>query len=70
MLAPDATMTISKDTFLRMTGRGLTFAKAIKSGAASASGDGDALRRLKSLFRLPPRIRGTIEHNAGRYWPQ
>jgi DNA-binding HxlR family transcriptional regulator len=51
---PDATITISKDAFLRMTGQGLTFAKAIESGAASASGDGEALRRLKSLFRLPP----------------
>ncbi|MGW1058748.1 winged helix-turn-helix transcriptional regulator [Micromonospora rubida] len=51
---PDATITISKDAFLRLTGQGLTFTEAIESGAASASGDGEALRRLKGLFRLPP----------------
>jgi DNA-binding HxlR family transcriptional regulator len=51
---PDATITISKDAFLRIAGQGLTFTKAIQSRAASASGDGEALRRLKGLFRLPP----------------
>ncbi len=35
-------------------GQGLTFTEAIESGAASASGDGEALRRLTGLFRLPP----------------
>lgn len=50
----DATITISKDAFLRMTGEGLTLTEAIESGAASASGDGEALRRLGGLFRLPP----------------
>jgi putative sterol carrier protein len=51
---PDATITMSKDAFLRMTGQGLTYAEAIETGAATASGDGEALRRLNDLFRLPP----------------
>ncbi|WP_213453742.1 winged helix-turn-helix transcriptional regulator [Rhizomonospora bruguierae] len=51
---PDATITISKNAFLRMTGQGHTLTDAIDSGAASASGDGEALRRLRGLFRLPP----------------
>ncbi len=55
---PDATITLCKDAFLRMTGQGLTFTEAVKSGAASAAGDGEALRRLSGLFRLPaPRTR-------------
>jgi hypothetical protein len=36
-----------------VTSRGLVFADAIASGVASASGDGEALRRLTGLFRLP-----------------
>ena len=51
---PDATITIGKDTLLRITGHDLTLTKAIESGAASASGDSEALRRLRTLFRLPP----------------
>jgi DNA-binding HxlR family transcriptional regulator len=51
---PDATITITTDTFLRMIGQRLTFTEAIESGAASASGDRKALRRLTGLFRLPP----------------
>ncbi|MFA1551326.1 winged helix-turn-helix transcriptional regulator [Actinomadura chokoriensis] len=51
---PDATITISEDAFVALTGQGGTFAEAIESGAASASGDMEALRRLKGLFRLPP----------------
>ena len=51
---PDATITISKDAFLRITGHELTLAKAIENGAVSATGDREALRRLRTLFRLPP----------------
>ncbi|MEU0505038.1 winged helix-turn-helix transcriptional regulator [Nocardia sp. NPDC005998] len=51
---PDATITISRAAFLRLTGQGLTFADAIEIGDASASGDSTALRRLTGLFRLPP----------------
>ncbi|MGW5129053.1 winged helix-turn-helix transcriptional regulator [Streptomyces sp. NPDC004069] len=51
---PDATVTISQDAFLRLTGQDLTFAEAIESGVASASGDSEALRSLRGLFRLPP----------------
>ncbi|GIE84996.1 winged helix-turn-helix transcriptional regulator [Actinoplanes regularis] len=55
---PDATITISDDAFLRITGHELTLTEAIESGAASAAGDGEALRRLGTLFRLPsPRRR-------------
>lgn len=51
---PDATITIGREAFLRLTGQSLTIAEAIETGAASASGDEEALRRLKGLFRLPP----------------
>ncbi|MFJ8028487.1 alkyl sulfatase C-terminal domain-containing protein [Streptomyces sp. NPDC096311] len=51
---PDATITISQEAFLRLTGQSLTLAEAIENGAASVSGDGEALRRLRGLFRLPP----------------
>ncbi|MEU1664415.1 winged helix-turn-helix transcriptional regulator [Streptomyces sparsogenes] len=55
---PDATITIGEEAFLSLTGQGLTFADAIESGAASASGDSEALQGLKDLFRLPlPRAR-------------
>ncbi|MBC2907234.1 alkyl sulfatase C-terminal domain-containing protein [Streptomyces cupreus] len=54
MRRADATITISPETFLRVTGQDLTLAEAIKSGAASASGDSEALRSLRNLFRLPP----------------
>ncbi|GAB2805359.1 winged helix-turn-helix transcriptional regulator [Lentzea nigeriaca] len=55
---PDATVTISEAAFLDVTSRGLSFAEAVKTGAASASGDRGALRRLAGLFRLPaPRSR-------------
>ncbi len=59
---PDATITISEDAFLRIAGQGLTFTEAIKSGAASASGDRTALRRLKGLFRLPPPRHRAVDH--------
>ncbi|WP_433476685.1 winged helix-turn-helix transcriptional regulator [Spirillospora sp. CA-142024] len=51
---PDATITISEDAFLDLTGQGSTFADAIESGTATATGDREALRSLKGLFRLPP----------------
>ncbi|WP_433466647.1 winged helix-turn-helix transcriptional regulator [Spirillospora sp. CA-128828] len=51
---PDATITISEDAFLDLTGQGSTFADAIENGTATATGDREALRRLKGLFRLPP----------------
>jgi DNA-binding HxlR family transcriptional regulator len=51
---PDATITISQDAFLRLTSQGLTIAEAVETGAASTSGDSTALRKLPSLFRLPP----------------
>ncbi|MBO3738654.1 winged helix-turn-helix transcriptional regulator [Actinoplanes flavus] len=55
---PDAVVTITEDAFLRVTGQGLPLAGAVESGAASVSGDGEALRRLPRLFRLPsPRNR-------------
>ncbi|MFE1311744.1 winged helix-turn-helix transcriptional regulator [Streptomyces sp. NPDC058755] len=50
---PDATVVISQEAFLRLTGQGLTFAEAIETGVASASGDEEALHRLRGLFRLP-----------------
>lgn len=51
---PDATITISEDAFVDVTGQRLTLAEAIKTGVASASGDRLALRRLTKLFPLPP----------------
>ncbi|MFB9685582.1 winged helix-turn-helix transcriptional regulator [Amycolatopsis plumensis] len=55
---PDATITIGEAAFLEVTGGTLTLAKAIETGAATASGDRTALRRLRGLFRLPtPRDR-------------
>jgi DNA-binding HxlR family transcriptional regulator len=51
---PDATVTISEDVFLRITGHELTLAAAIESGEATVTGNREALRRLTTLFRLPP----------------
>ncbi|MEV4062773.1 winged helix-turn-helix transcriptional regulator [Nonomuraea dietziae] len=50
---PDVVITIGEEAFLDLTGHGLTLAEAVESGAASASGDREALRRLHGLFRLP-----------------
>ncbi|GAA3399025.1 winged helix-turn-helix transcriptional regulator [Cryptosporangium minutisporangium] len=62
---PDATITISGEAFLQLTGEGLTLAQAVASGAASTSGDRGALRRLKDLFRLPtPRSRTAEAHQS------
>ncbi|MEU8619185.1 winged helix-turn-helix transcriptional regulator [Streptomyces sp. NPDC048623] len=52
---PDAVLTIGQDDFLRLTGQDLTLAEAIETGAASVSGDAEALTRLRGLFRLPHR---------------
>ncbi|MFI8287509.1 winged helix-turn-helix transcriptional regulator [Streptomyces sp. NPDC085614] len=55
---PDATVAMSEEVFLGVTGQGQTLAEAIAAGAATASGDTEALRRLNGLFRLPsPRSR-------------
>ncbi|MBO8192881.1 transcriptional regulator [Streptomyces oryzae] len=51
---PDATITISQQAFLRLIGQRRTFAEVVDTGDASASGDSEALRRLRGLFRLPP----------------
>ncbi|WP_329414393.1 winged helix-turn-helix transcriptional regulator [Nocardia vinacea] len=51
---PDAIITISEQEFLRLTSQGRTFAEAIETGVASATGDKQALRRIKGLFHLPP----------------
>lgn len=54
---PDATVTIGEEDFLDVVGgverKGL--AEAVASGAATATGDAEALRRLKDIFRLPAR---------------
>ncbi|WP_019890685.1 winged helix-turn-helix transcriptional regulator [Streptomyces purpureus] len=55
---PDARITITEEAFVGVTARRLTFSDAIEAGAATATGDGEALRRLPSLFQLPaPRSR-------------
>ncbi|MFE1228769.1 winged helix-turn-helix transcriptional regulator [Streptomyces sp. NPDC058745] len=55
---PDATISMSEDVFIGVTGQKQTLAEAIATGAATASGDTEALRRLNGLFRLPsPRSR-------------
>ncbi|MGP3910180.1 LLM class flavin-dependent oxidoreductase [Nonomuraea sp. 10N515B] len=51
---PDATITLSEETFLGLTSQRLTLTEAVDSGAASTSGDSEALSRLNGLFRLPP----------------
>jgi DNA-binding HxlR family transcriptional regulator len=50
---PDATITISEEALVGLTSTGGGLTEAIRSGAASASGDPKALRRLQGLFRLP-----------------
>ncbi|MEU1545804.1 hypothetical protein [Nocardia sp. NPDC005745] len=44
----------ARAAFLDVTSHGLSFADAIEAGAASVSGDTEALRGLEGLFRLPP----------------
>jgi DNA-binding HxlR family transcriptional regulator len=50
---PDATLTLGEAAFIAVTSEGRTFADLVASGAAAASGDAEALRRLTGLFRLP-----------------
>jgi DNA-binding HxlR family transcriptional regulator len=50
---PDAAITITETAFLQVTSQGLTIAQAVESGAASTSGDSEALHRLQGLFLLP-----------------
>lgn len=55
---PDAIVTIGGEDLVQVIGRHLALADAVESGAVSALGDPDALRRLNELFRLPlPRPR-------------
>ena len=51
---PAATITVSEDAFLRLTGQEITLAEALADGAASVTGDSEALRRLSTVVRLPP----------------
>jgi DNA-binding HxlR family transcriptional regulator len=51
---PDAVVTISAEAFRDLTAGTWTLADAIGSGAASVTGDQQALRRLHHLFPLPP----------------
>ncbi|WP_431682670.1 alkyl sulfatase C-terminal domain-containing protein [Kitasatospora sp. KL5] len=50
---PDATITMGEEAFLGLTAQTRTLAQAIDTGAASVSGDAEALHRLKGVFRLP-----------------
>ncbi|MGS2809159.1 winged helix-turn-helix transcriptional regulator [Nocardia sp. MW-W600-9] len=50
---PDVTITIGGEVFRDLAAGRSTLAEAISDGAASASGDRQALRRLHQLFRLP-----------------
>ncbi|MCZ4125862.1 winged helix-turn-helix transcriptional regulator [Streptomyces sp. H39-S7] len=60
---PDVTLTLDQETFLRLTSQDLTLMEAIDIGAASASGDRKALRKLSGLFRLPPPRTRTADQN-------
>lgn len=58
---PDATLVMGEEVFVGVIGQGRTLAEAINDGAASASGEPEALRRLNGLFRLPsPRSRRPV----------
>ncbi|MFI6481383.1 winged helix-turn-helix transcriptional regulator [Nonomuraea sp. NPDC050663] len=52
---PDAVITAGRDAFRDLAASRTTLEEAIGSGAVSATGDGEALRRLHGLFRLPTR---------------
>lgn len=52
---PDAIISMDPDSFLGLMDPGVTLATLVKSGAASAEGDPDALRKFPILFRLPDR---------------
>jgi alkyl sulfatase BDS1-like metallo-beta-lactamase superfamily hydrolase len=50
---PDAVIETDEDVFAALADGRSSLADQIASGAASASGDQDALRRLGALFRRP-----------------
>ncbi|TDD79164.1 winged helix-turn-helix transcriptional regulator [Actinomadura rubrisoli] len=50
---PDATITIGEEEFLSIAAGRSSLVQAVEDGAAATSGDGDALRRLADLFRIP-----------------
>ena len=50
---PDATVTMSTDSFVRLSGQQLRLADAIEGGEASVAGDPDALHGLVTAFRMP-----------------
>ncbi|MFL6140612.1 MAG: winged helix-turn-helix transcriptional regulator [Labedaea sp.] len=64
---PDTTITVSKTAFLRLTSQTLTIAEAIKTGAASVSGNRKTLRKLAGLFRLPPAQSRKADHTPAEY---
>ncbi|GAA4057042.1 winged helix-turn-helix transcriptional regulator [Nonomuraea soli] len=51
---PDAVVTTGREVFRDLAAGRTTLEGAIGAGAASVTGDGEALRRLRGLFRLPP----------------
>jgi DNA-binding HxlR family transcriptional regulator/putative sterol carrier protein len=51
--APDVTIQTTGEVFGEVAAGRLTLAEAIRTGAASASGDRKALRRMRQLFRRP-----------------
>ncbi|MEV0585375.1 helix-turn-helix domain-containing protein [Nonomuraea sp. NPDC050310] len=62
---PDVVITTGRETFRDLAASRSTLEAAISSGAASASGDRQALRRLHRLFRLPyPRTRSPAPASA------
>lgn len=50
---PDATITMADDVLVGIAEGRLTLASAIRDRTATAAGDRDALRRLRTLFRRP-----------------
>ncbi|MEO3884487.1 winged helix-turn-helix transcriptional regulator [Nonomuraea sp. B5E05] len=62
---PDVTLTIGGEVFRDLAAGRSSLAEAINTGAASASGDHQALRRLHRLFRLPrPQARSAAQAPA------
>ncbi|WP_433346294.1 alkyl sulfatase C-terminal domain-containing protein [Microtetraspora malaysiensis] len=62
---PDVIITTSRETFRDLAASRSTLAEAISSGAASASGDRQAVHRLHRLFRLPlPQTRSAAPAHA------
>ncbi|GAB3450834.1 winged helix-turn-helix transcriptional regulator [Actinophytocola sediminis] len=58
---PDATVTLSQAAFLRLTSESRPVGEVLDD--ATATGDREALRRLRTLFRLPsPRARTVDQH--------